>query len=413
MGKGIELNQAKTLRNQLVGAFIFITFISSCLYGALVYNAMKFTEDDILSRRVDFEARQYVEKYRADKQSAALPNAIGLTSYLSSSSDVPSWLKGQPVGNRELHDREVHIDVRKIPDSDELLYVVLSELEASGLERQQSTLMLVLLSVGVVISTVGLLLGVILGRYISDPLNKLTAEIEKFDFREGSSVRQLFYGHRRTDEVGALSRSFSSLVARLELFLHREKNFTRHASHELRNPLAVIKNSLALLQLPDVSERSSQKGLERIETASNEMGDLIELFLYLGREDCLASTELIDVSDTIESAIEKNSYLNEVKAIQVTKKIAPNVQLSCDQRLAKVLFDNIIRNMFLHGNLSASIELNQQRLAVSNDRSENTAYREEGDNTFGLSIIERISDHCAFETAVNSEPEHFTVVVNF
>ncbi len=407
------MKQTKTLRNQLIGAFIFVTFISSCLYGVFVYNAMKYTEDDILSRRVNFEAKEFVAEYRAKKQNATLPSAIGLTSYLSSSPDLPIWLKDQLPGNRELHDREVHIDIRKIPDSDELLYVVLSEFEASGLESQQSTLVLVLVSVGVTIIAVGLLLGVILGRTISDPMNKLAGEVESFDFRAMTMARSPFYGHQRTDEVGALSRGFSNLVARLESFLHREKDFTRHASHELRNPLAVIKNSLALLQLPDVSEESSNRGLERIEMASNEMGSLIELFLCLGREGHVASTQYLDVSEIVEKAIEKNSYLNEVKSMQVTKKIAPQVHVRCDERLVHVLFDNIVRNMFLHGNSLASIELNEERLIVSNDRGAGISHREEGDATFGLTVIERISAHCRFDTSVSLDSGLFIVTVRF
>jgi len=115
------------IKNKLVAAFIFITFTISILYGLLVYNAMKYTEDDILTRRLILEAANYLKQVEQTPDTALLPNSIGLRSYLSSSPDLPSWLEVQPLGTRELHNMEKHIGVFAIPQTDQTLYIALNE----------------------------------------------------------------------------------------------------------------------------------------------------------------------------------------------------------------------------------------------------------------------------------------------
>ena len=52
-------------------------------------------------------------------------------------------------------------------------------------------------------------------------------------------------GHRGAgDEIGDLSRSFSSVLARLSEYASYQENMASRLSHELRTPLAVVRSSL-------------------------------------------------------------------------------------------------------------------------------------------------------------------------
>ncbi|MGH8800945.1 MAG: hypothetical protein ACREX6_01450, partial [Casimicrobiaceae bacterium] len=61
-------------------------------------------------------------------------------------------------------------------------------------------------------------------------------------------VRGAFAGNRARDEIGDLSRSFASALARLAEFASYQEQMAGRLSHELRTPIAVVRSSLENLQ---------------------------------------------------------------------------------------------------------------------------------------------------------------------
>ncbi|PZA05819.1 MULTISPECIES: ATP-binding protein [unclassified Meiothermus] len=82
-------------------------------------------------------------------------------------------------------------------------------------------------------------------------------------------------------ELGQLSQTFNRMMERLQAFLQREIQFTRHASHELRTPLTAIKLQLG-------AYRQGYAGLEEtlqvVEEEAERMIRLSEALLTLARE---------------------------------------------------------------------------------------------------------------------------------
>lgn len=408
------MKQTRTLYNRLVAAFIFTTFIISALFGLLVYNAMKYTEDDILSRRVELEMQYFFNQYRENKQLAKLPNSIGLQSYLSSSPELPSWLKNQPYGIRELHDLEVQIGVTPLPDNEGNLYVVLSELTSSSLESQHQTLFYTLLSIGIIITLIGMIIGVVLGRSMTTPLMRLTTEIEEFDdlmLKPGQS--QKFHGFDRKDEVGALSRSFTQLVHRLADFLRREKQFTSYASHELRTPLTIMRNALAILRLPETDPESKIRNLDRIENSVADMEGLIDTFLYLGRERQKLVEEPVSLDRILHNSLDKHSHIHQVRNLKINADIRPDTIIHNDARLIQILFDNIVRNMLSHSATRAHISLTTNGLIVVNDMDTSSQADSVSHESYGLDIIQRISSFCGFSIKATRSSGDYEVAITF
>ncbi len=407
MEKGFVLKYNKSLQTQLTGAFIFTTFTISILYGVLVFNAMKYTEDDILNQHVNQETQYYIDQYQIDPDQARLPNSIGLTSYLSSSPDLPDWLVNQPIGTRELHDQEVHIGVRALPDSQQFFYIVISEFDASNLERETSKLVLILVFIGALITLIGLIIGVTLSKYLSIPFVQLTDEIEQSN--EHSELP--FLGYDRSDEVGALSRAFTHSTQRLHSFLEREKLFTRYASHELRTPITIIRNALAVLNLTEQSPDRQSRNLERIENATLDMDSLINTFLLLGRDKYSHQNSRVDISTLLNDSLEKNQLLDQTNRLDITAEIDSPTTIDCDPRLMSVLIDNIIRNVYSYAHTRARIELNERKLVVKNDID--LSSKEPKKNTYGMEIVQKISQLCDFKTSVISDTETFEVILYF
>lgn len=404
----------RSLYNRLIVAFIFMAITISVLYGLLVYNAMKYTEDDILTRRIEMEAQYYLREYSIDREAAKLPDAIGLNSYLSTSADLPAWLKQQPLGTREIHDKELHVGVNELPNNDGLLYIVLNEAESSSFEKQQSSLFLILFLMGVAITINGVVVAVVLGKYITSPLNRLTSEIDVFELTDPIAGKLPFYGAGRHDEVGSLSRAFTNLVYQLGQFLEREKQFTQHASHELRTPLTVINNALAVIRLDKVAVEIKERNIDRIGNATQDMTDLINTFLYLGRDKNTLVKERLDISQMVRHCLEKYAHLDERQHLNINANIPPHVGITNDANLVQILLENIVRNMYLHSQSIATITLDEKKLRVKNDINPDVVVSNEFRETpFGLKIIERISERCQLKTTIYNIEGCFVIDVEF
>ncbi len=106
------------------------------------------------------------------------------------------------------------------------------------------------------------------------------------------------------DEIGDLSRSFSSVVARLSQYASYQQNMASRLSHELRTPVAVVRSSLDNLRaapLPDdarVYMERAQQGLARLTHILTRMSEATRLEQSLGD----AERERFDVGSVVADA---------------------------------------------------------------------------------------------------------------
>ena len=113
-------------------------------------------------------------------------------------------------------------------------------------------------------------------------LKRLRDEAENAIDSQGR-VRQLAAGERAGDEIGDLSRSFSTALARLADYnLYLEK-LSGRLSHELRTPVAVVRSSLDNLKLAQTREETetyltrANDGLRRLDTILTRMSEATRL----------------------------------------------------------------------------------------------------------------------------------------
>lgn len=97
------------------------------------------------------------------------------------------------------------------------------------------------------------LIAVFLTFRISLPLRKLSRQSAGCADRNGRVLTTEFTGSRRRDEIGGLSRSFKSLVDKLNSRIKFAESFASDVSHEFRNPLAAIRASTEFLSDPSLS----------------------------------------------------------------------------------------------------------------------------------------------------------------
>lgn len=119
--------------------------------------------------------------------------------------------------------------------------------------------------------------------------SRLTARIRKLrDDAEAAidaqgRVRVALAGSRAGDEIGDLSRSFSSVLSRLAQYAGYRENMASRLSHELRTPLAVVRSSLDNLRLQPLPADArvyidrAQGGLQRLSEILTRMTEATRL----------------------------------------------------------------------------------------------------------------------------------------
>src|SRR5205085_7398882 len=87
------------------------------------------------------------------------------------------------------------------------------------------------------------------------------------------------------DELGALARTLNQMIERLERSFTQMQRFTADAAHELRTPLAVIRNEAEVaLRSPRAAEEYGEVLGNLLEEA-NRLSQVAEQLLFLSRQD--------------------------------------------------------------------------------------------------------------------------------
>ncbi|MEM7401378.1 MAG: proteobacterial dedicated sortase system histidine kinase, partial [Pseudomonadota bacterium] len=117
---------------------------------------------------------------------------------------------------------------------------------------------------------------------ISYRIRKLRAQAEHAIDEQGR-IHTEFKGSGVNDEIGDLSRSFSSIVSRLGQYTSYLENMTSRLSHEFRTPVTVVKSSLDNLAMLDHDEEAkvymgrAQEGVNRLNTILTNMSEATRL----------------------------------------------------------------------------------------------------------------------------------------
>jgi two-component system, OmpR family, sensor kinase len=156
----------------------------------------------------------------------------------------------------------------------------------------------------------------------------------------------------RNDELGQLTQAFNALVARLRLALRMQRQFMADASHELRNPVSVIRAAAEVaLSRPHRDEAEYRETLEMTWAQSRRLSALVDDMLVLARADAggypLRPVEFI-LDDVIDACRQAVSVLASARGVTVATSGEADVAIHGDKELLHRLFFNLLQNAVQH-----------------------------------------------------------------
>jgi len=180
---------------------------------------------------------------------------------------------------------------------------------------------------------------------------KLTTRITKFDLR--------------SDEFGALARSFNQMAEQLENNITAHQRLLGDVSHELRSPLTRLQLAVALAEKNMGNNIEQQKHLNRCETEVDRLDQMIADVLTLSKLEHNHNTfitEHIDLKYLTEQVVNDCQYFANSKAVTISFKSEVNYLLLADKKLLASAISNIINNAVKYSpnNQVVTVELSQQ-----------------------------------------------------
>ena len=206
-------------------------------------------------------------------------------SQISGAGEVRSALQGMP-GRRWRHSTDARAVIlsaaHPIWSGDEVVGAVVVEETTNAIRTLSNRTLEKVVAVTLVVFVLAAIVLLAFASRLSLRLRSLRDEAEQAIDSQGR-VKKLIAGSKSQDEIGDLSRSFSTALERLAQYNAYLEKLGGRLSHELRTPITVVRSSLENLKmtaLPDdarvYTERAAD-GLARLDTILTRMSEATRL----------------------------------------------------------------------------------------------------------------------------------------
>jgi signal transduction histidine kinase len=208
----------------------------------------------------------------------------------------------------------------------------------------------------------------------------------------------------RGDELFFLANTFNDMIARLEQVLESQRRLLADTSHELRNPLTVIRGNLALLRREGAPEDARREAVLEAEEEAMRMGRLVNDLLLLARADAgqlpALRQDTVDLVELAEEVVDQARLTAGGRVLSVAA--AGVVRTTGDRDRLKQLVANLVENAIRYTpdsgrvSLTVSAQPRRQRAQRSADVSRSQSAHEKA----GIAVL-TVSD-----TGQGIAPEH-------
>ena len=148
------------------------------------------------------------------------------------------------------------------------------------------------------------------------------------------------------DELKQLADTFDAMLARLDAAFAAQRQFIADASHELRNPLAIIRTNVDVaLADPNADPEDLRQTIAVVKRASGRMARLVDDLLALARrQEPTLEHEPIDLGVAVAEASDDFVVPAAARNIVLDRVTAPDVVVTGDRDALKRAVANLLEN---------------------------------------------------------------------
>lgn len=403
-----------SLSRRIVVIFCVFSVALSLIFGLITFVLLYTLEDNFIARDIKQEAA-FLAQGQAQTGDWPAPRKSSMQLYFSRASfpeDIRALAVEEP-GRIEFYGEDGrHYHVHALVGHPNVYLV--AEVSGELLVRPiRDGVIKFLTTNGVIVTFVAFVIAWLIGRKTTKPLKRLA---DLADRVLPEDVPKDFASQFPNNEIGTLARTLERSWQRIADALDREKHFTRDVSHELRSPLAVMKNAVEVARSHPSNVQADEALLRRIAEAAEQMEKTVQTLLVLAREEH-AGEEKMDVSlmSVVETSVLDNRALLEGKSVDVNINDNCHVKLATQPGMLKVLVDNLLSNAFQYtdsGEVNVSFEKGELIVkdtgpgidpGISAKVTEPAVKGSQSQGFgFGLAIVKRLCEHQGWMLSVSS-----------
>lgn len=341
----MKKTKSYSIRRRITIQFCLFSLLLSVLFSCVNFFSLYITEDTFIERTIREEAAHLSQQF---EQTGIWPTPRKSNMTLHQSTETfPDEVRTVYVEepNRKefygLEGRHYHL----YPIKNHPGYYLLGEVSQQLVVRNLRPALLTTLAIPTLLMTLtAFFIGWRLAKHTIKPLTDLVELVE------GVSPEQLpknFAHDYPGNEIGVLAQTLDHSMQRINDFVEREQHFTRDASHELRTPIAIIKNASELLKNEITQDDKSADLLQRISRANLQMEQTVSTLLSLAREENAAAPATpVKLLPLVEKTIIQHAWLLDHKDVEVDVDISASATVTITPGILQILVANLISNSF-------------------------------------------------------------------
>ena len=347
-----------TLRRRIVASFVAFAVLVAAVSGLAAAVLLYSIEDEFFDVLLREEAR-LLETAHGTTGTWGAAHYGWMTVYRDAASlpdDLRAQLRAEPA-RREFRGRagrHYHVRVLRAPPSgaatrapDAPAAWLVAEV-AQQLVLRANRAVLLRSWAGVALGTLAfaVLLAALVGRRVSRPLSQLADSLRAVDPAGDAPMRPVI---ARDAEIATVVAAIDGLRQRVAGFVAREQAFTRDVSHELRNPLAVVRSTATRLAGAAGQTDDGRRALLRILGACDRLEWTMRSLLELARErERAGSPQPLRLRPVLEEVIVEFDEALRDGRLEPVLELPPDFALPIDRAVLYIVLGNLLGNACHH-----------------------------------------------------------------
>lgn len=411
--------------------FLILLFISLTIWGILFYRTVKpiiYVELDeyLLSRQ-----NKIIENFKKNSQLLKLQN-IELYNFTIEEVNQ-NKVKKIKQGYRDIklfipeeNENEVFRELTNIFKFNDKYYKIRVISSLVDKHKVKNLIVFSTLVLQVLLLLIILFLNRKMLKNIWKPFYKLVSEIKNYRIDKHKTPS---FEETNIDEFQLLNNTVKELLEKNHMAYLNQKNFIDNVSHEIKTPLAIIKNKTELLLQNKELAEDNAKSLSDIYEFVTKLNKISESLLLLSKieNNQFTNKNQVNLNKLIKEIIENHIEFIEFKNIKVEIKKNFEKILQLDETLCEILFKNLILNAINHNINSGiiTIKIDKDIFTIENTgkplneapESYFERFKKRSDNNsstgLGLAIVKSICDINNFQTQYKVKENKHKITVNF
>ncbi|MSZ52038.1 MAG: HAMP domain-containing protein [Actinobacteria bacterium] len=273
-----------------------------------------------------------------------------------------------------------------------------------------------------------LVVGWIVSGRLLRPLGEISNSVREI---QASDLKQRIDLGGPNDELRQLADTFDDMLGRLDEAFEGQRQFIHEASHELRNPLAVIRTNLEVtLADPDASAEELRHAAEVVERSSERMARLVDDLLVYARKGTLSlERDPVDIALLINEAAEEFTAPASAAGVHLVHQAVGGLWVVGDRLALRQALGNLLANAIRYSPEGTTVRLrgglegpwvwlavedqgpgidlvDQDRVFQRFWRGDSREGREQGRSGLGLTIVRQIAEAHGGEVKLVSQVDH-------